>query len=178
MFEIFKSERSLCKELFALSVRKAKSGIKNEEMKAIISEELKIAKLIEKKLSSKDKGILKDIARIISDTKESQLLESLNLLNRSQEKVLLDSLKQDLDNLAKLLQELISCFSRQMAIAQNSYIVHNDLLAKELQTEASVINNLQNLIGHEGSLQKNCLKMQLWLSSLNILICLRALCAE
>ena len=112
--------RSAVKQLASLLDRKRKNVASIGEVREAINVQLQIARPL---MDEGDLVLVKELATHLTDRNERAMLEKLGYLNMSQEAVLIDSLRKDLDALRQNLGVLCALLDKQTTTSDSTRLL-------------------------------------------------------
>ena len=141
------SQKVMFDELFRLFEAKSKADV--NEFERLISEQLKVLRGLANNTAFQ-RGILQNLAARFSNKTQSDILSKLEDVNLSQEKVLMDSLGNDLGQIVEKLSALAATLSEEKATLR----VNTAKCRESWNREQELMRELSGLINAESDLAK------------------------
>ncbi len=141
------SQKVIFDELFRLFEAKSRADV--NEFERLISEQLKVLRGLANNTAFQ-RGILQNLAARFSNQTQSDLMSKLEDINLSQEKVLMDSLGNDLSQIIEKLQALATTLS----VEKETLRVNQARCHESWNREQELMRELGSLINAESGLAK------------------------
>ena len=145
MFDSFKSEKRLIRNLFLLFQIKKKSS-KPAEIKKIIKRQIRLIYFINRSSRKVKSHLLKELIGHYSNQEESLLFSQLTTVNSAQENLIIDSLEEELNFIMERLASLKTVLLEEQANPENYSVL--------FEQENVIVSELSKMIEEEGTVEK------------------------
>jgi 1-acyl-sn-glycerol-3-phosphate acyltransferase len=143
MFDSLRSEQGLMTKLQQLIDEKKKLIYQPQQLKKVVNEQELLLRFLDEKSEKVDARILNEALQHFSNPAEARLLEALASLNSSQENILFDSLRQEIEQIKEQLGNIKNIHAIELNIMSRNNFKD---LEVQLKREEHLLDELKQVL--------------------------------